>query len=365
MKRDSLNVGVVGCGSISDIYLKNMIGRFKNLNVVCCCAAHYENAVKKAEQYHIRPCTFEEMLAAPQIDMVVVLTPTPSHYQLIKDALMAGKHVYTEKTMTGELSQAAELLRLAREKGLYLGAAPDTFLGASLQNARKAIDDGLIGQVTGFQISANRDLNLLASFAKFLRLPGGGISYDYGVYYLTALVSLLGPAAQVCAKFKNQSAIRPNIFPQSPEFGQTYEYPNESQVSAIVELRSGVMGTFCLNGDTAIDDLSVFLVYGSKGILRLGNPNEFGGSVSFLPNRAVVSGGEQKIDYGFDFSDNCRGVGPSEMASAILEGRGARASSELAYHILEIICKMERSSESGMFEAVDSTCRLPEPMAKS
>lgn len=94
--------------------------------------------------------------------------------------------------MTLAPETAAKLIELAEEKHLYLGSAPDTFLGSALQTARKAIDDGLIGEVTSFEACANRDLDLLASIFRFLRMPGGGICYDFGVYYLTAIVSLFG-----------------------------------------------------------------------------------------------------------------------------------------------------------------------------
>ena len=129
----------------------------------------------------------------------LILTPAPTHEGLIRQALQAGKHVYTEKTMTLSTESAGELIALAKEKGLYLGAAPDTFLGAALQTARKAIDDGLIGEITSFEACANRDLDLLAGMFSFLRMEGGGICYDFGVYYLTALVSLFGPVDSLVA----------------------------------------------------------------------------------------------------------------------------------------------------------------------
>lgn len=169
-------------GAISDIYLTNMIHNFENLEVAACCAGHLEHAKKKAEQYGIKGCTYEEILADPSIEMVVILTPAPTHEGLIRQALEAGKHVYTEKTMTLAPETAAKLIELAEEKHLYLGSAPDTFLGSALQTARKAIDDGLIGEVTSFEACANRDLDLLASIFRFLRMPGGGICYDFGVY---------------------------------------------------------------------------------------------------------------------------------------------------------------------------------------
>jgi predicted dehydrogenase len=200
-----VKTAVIGCGAISDIYLSNMIHKYATLDVVACCASHRENAEKKAAQYGIRPAATDEILADPEVELVVVLTPAPSHYELVKKALLAGKHVYTEKPIATELWQAKELVSLAKEKGRLLGAAPETFLGSLFQTGRKALDEGLIGEITSFHVAANRDLTVLASLFKFLRQPGGGICYDYGVYYLTALVSLLGPMAEVYAKVGNHA----------------------------------------------------------------------------------------------------------------------------------------------------------------
>lgn len=361
MGNKKLRVGVIGCGAISDIYLKNMTGEFSNLEVVACAAAHVENAVKKAEQYKIRGCTVEELLADDMIDMVVILTPAPTHYELAKKALEAGKHVYTEKTMTIAPDTAVELIKLADEKGLYLGSAPDTFLGASWQTARKMIDEEKLGEITSFQISANRDLDFLASLFGFLRMPGGGICYDYGVYYLTALVSLLGPVKRVAASVSNRKPVRVNVVPQSPEFGQEFSYPNESQVFAIVELENGVTGNFALNGDSVLADQAMFTIYGTKGILKLTDPNQFGGKNTFMANSYDFANQPawEEIENVFPYEENSRGIGPAEMADAILTGRKNRADKEMAYHVLDVIDAMMKSSDSGRFEEVNSTCARP------
>ena len=293
--------------------------------------------------------------------MVVILTPAPTHFGLIRQGLEAGKHVYSEKTLTVDLEQAGELLRLADEKGLYLGAAPDTFLGAALQRARQVIDQGLLGDITGFQVCANRNLDLLTSLFGFLRLPGGGISYDYGVYYLTALVSLLGPMGRVAAVVENRKEIRRNGNPSSPEFGQEFRYDNEGQVTAILCTKSGITGTFTLNGESIEADMAQFAIYGTRGVLKLTDPNGFGGEL-----KLVTSPGwqlkEQTLDNALPYGENSRGLGPAEMAAAIREGRPNRASKEMAYHVLDTICAMMESGKTGAFVAVDSTCQRPEPM---
>ena len=318
-----------------------------------------ETETEKAAQYGIRGCTYEEILADPAIDMVVILTPAPTHYALIRAGLEAGKHVYTEKTITIDLAQAQELAALAAEKGLYLGSAPDTFLGAALQKTRQVIDSGELGEITGFQICANRNLDWLTTYFKFLRLPGGGICFDYGVYYLTALVSLLGPVAEVCAVVENRKPIRIDQNPESPDFGKEFRYDNEGQVNAIVRTEGGVTGTFILNGESLVADLAVFAIYGTRGVLKLTDPNGFGGDVKLVTveNWQVQ---ERILENDLPYSGNSRGLGPAEMARAIREGRPNRASARMAVHVLDIICTMMDSAEKKCFQQVNSTCDRPE-----
>lgn len=359
-----VKTAVVGCGAISDIYLTNMIRRFEILDVTACCANHLEHAQAKADKYGIKAAVYEEILEDPSIELIVNLTPAAVHYDLMDKALKAGKHVYTEKTMTVSLEDAESLLEMAKAKGLMLGAAPDTFMSAAFQNARKAIDSGLIGEVTSCYVAANRDLNLLTSMFSFLLLPGGGICYDYGVYHLTALVSLLGPVKRVCGVTRNPWPRRRNILPASPDFGREMSYPHESQVYAILEFADGFTGTFLINGDSIIFDQIGFMIYGTKGILKLPDPNGFGGDVLFISG--IPEDGKapspESIRYEFGFSDNSRGLGPAEMAYAIREGRKNRASVEMAYHVLEIITAIMKSNETGSFCAIKSTVERPQPL---
>lgn len=359
-----VRTAVVGAGAISDIYIINMKERFSILEVVAVCANHMESAKKKAEKYGLKACTYEEILEDDSIEMIVNLTPACVHYDIIKRALLAGKHVYTEKVMTDDPKTAAELVALAEEKQLYLGSAPDTFLGSAIQTARKAIDDGLIGEVTSCAAAANRDNNVLLSMFSFLRMPGGGICMDYGVYYMTTLVSLLGPVKKTAAMVRAPYPTHVNIWPKSPEYGQVMDTPNESQVTAILEFESGITGTFHVNADSVLKDLAYIAIYGTKGVLYLPDPNQFGEKVRLVRNmpswddEIVVE--ELLTMHGF--SDNSRGIGPAEMAWAIRQGRANRASKEQAYHVLEVLDAILKSGETGTFQEIASRCERPEPL---
>lgn len=360
MEQKIMTVGVIGAGAISDIYIKNMKNVFGALQVKSVCAKHFERAQAKAAQYDLIACTLEEMLVDEEIEMVVVLTPVDTHFEIIKSALEAGKHVYTEKTMTETTAQAAELLKLADEKGLYLGSAPDTFLGSAFQTARKAIDDGLIGEINTFSMAINRSNDVLTCMFPFLRLPGAGVLRDYQVYYLTALISLLGPAKKVGAFVRAPYKKRVGSLEGSPDFGKEFETPNESIVAAMLELESGVVGTVHQNHESMCHDRADFAIYGTKGILLLGDPNQFGQPVRLLQTEGFEEPTPVILESVGAYSENSRGLGPAEMADAIWNNRNNRASKEQAYHVLDILECMEKSSESGMIVEVPSACKRPE-----
>ena len=360
MAMKKIKTAVIGSGRISEEYLKNMMSYFNNIEVVACSSAGMESARERAAQFGIVARTNEEIFADSSVEMVVILVPAPQHYELIERALNAGKHVYTEKTMTVELEEAKRLVKLADEKGLYLGSAPDTFLGAALQTARKAIDSGLIGELISFSVNINRNIDLMASMFEFLRMPGGGFAGDYGVYYITALVALLGPVDNLFSVVKNKALERINCFEGSPEFGKPYTYENESQIYAVMNMESGVTGTVSMNGDSAVQDLAYFYIYGSKGVLKLCCANDFGGDIVFVPSGFGPNAEPERVlENESPLTERNRGVGPSEMADAITHGRPCRGSKEMALHVLDVIDSMMRSSENKMPVNVESTCARP------
>lgn len=365
MEKKRLCVGVVGAGAISDIYLKNMTGRFDNLRVKSICAGHIESARKKAEIYGLTAVTIEEMFSDPDIDLIVNLTPAHAHYEIVKKALEHGKHVYTEKTMTDDLEKSAKLVALAKEKGLYLGSAPDTFLGAALQRARKAIDEGMLGEINSFAISGNRNNDMLLSAYAYMRQPGGGIVCDYSVYYVTALISLLGPAKRVGSIVRTPYPTHVNTMPGNPLEGQVMDTPNESEVSAIIQLENGITGTLHINADSVFADESYFYIYGKKGILVLPDPNQFDGKVRFIPQpeEEFWQHGEPVTLQNFGpEGENLRGIGSSDLARAAIFGETCRPSMEMAYHVHEILSAMLAGGEHGTFTDIVSTCSRPEPL---
>ena len=354
-----LKTAVIGCGDISSVYLDNMIHRFSILDVACCCSAHGESAKRQAEKYGIKAVEFSDILADDTIDLAVNLTPPKVHYEIVKELLNAGKHVYTEKVVTADFAKAMELKGLAEEKGLRLGVAPDTFLGAGLQTAAKAVRDGLIGDVTSCHASVNRDMGSLYPSLAFTAEPGGGIGFDVGIYYITALLSILGPVQEASGFLATRRPKRKIIDPGNPRFGEELTVKNENLMMANLIFQNGTMGTLHFNGDSIFPEKESLVLYGTEGVLFLPNPDTFAG-----PVRLVKKGCDDVVtlplEYGF--ASNSRGVGAAELAWSLNAGRKHRASMEMACHAVELLNGLVQSSRERTSYQMTTTFEKPESL---
>ena len=361
------HVGVIGPGMISGAYLDTLTSRFQIIQVEAVASRKIEKAQKAAEKYGIRACTIDQLLADDTIDIVLNLTPPTVHEEMIGRILNSGKHAYTEKCFAMDSASAERMCRLAEEKGLYLGTAPDTFFSGWAQTARQIIDSGRLGTITSFAMIGNRDNERLLSAMDYLNRPGGGIILDYSVYYLTMLINLLGPVARVSCNIKAPYPTHVNQFELSPKFGETFDSPNESQFYSTLELENGITGTLSINADSVFFDQTYFAIYGNKGILYLACPDHFNGEIFLYENTYDFSKAEHpervRLKIPFGFNRESRGVGVADMAYAIRDGREARASGARAIHILDVQeCMVKSHERDGTFVAVESTCGRAAPL---
>lgn len=346
------NVAVVGCGSISKIFIENMINKMDNLNVVACCSKNGKSAIRKAKDYGLKAMTFEEIMADPEIEVIVNLTPPIEHYDIIKAALENGKHVYTEKTMTSTYEEAKELVALAKSRNLMLGSAPDTCLGAAIQTAKKAVETGLIGEITGCVVSLNRNLGVMYENLRFLIQPGAGIGFDMGIYYLSALLTILGPVTEVSGRIATHNPIRTIQNKDSDDYGQQYEIKNENIMVGNMELKNGVLGTVMFNGICIFPEKPYIAIQGTEGILYLPDPNAFGGKV--LLQRQFTDM-EEELELVNPYVENCRGLGVSELLKGFENNENIIVSIEMAAHAIEILEGIVESSSTKRFIAINST----------
>lgn len=352
---DTMKVAVVGCGRISNIYLKNMIKRFQITEVVACCDLNEHAAKEKADEYGIKTMTFEEILADQNIQVVVNLTTPIAHYGIIKKALEAGKHVYTEKVLDFDMERARELNQIARKKGLRLACAPDTFLGAAVQNSRKAVEQGLIGKVTSCHVAVNRGNQHLYSIMPNTSQPGVGIGFDVGIYYITALLSIFGPVDYVTGMVATNHPICIGEDPQKDNFSRQIEIQNENIMMACLKFKSGIYATMHFNGDSIWPEQPTMTVYGTEGILQLPNPDHFDGIPVLIKKGSVHSDKRVSLPGNYGFTENSRGIGVAEMCWAIRSNRPHRANADMACHAVEILNGIVKASSSGMKQQMQTT----------
>lgn len=359
---NKVKTAIVGCGQISDTYMKNLTGpekKFDIINLIGCCDIRPERAQARAEQYNLKIMTIEEICADPEIEMVINLTNPAAHYEVSKQLLLAGKNVYSEKIMTIHLEEAEELVAIANEKGLYLGAAPDTFLGAAGQTARQIVESGLIGEVSSCVAIVNRDYYLMPEHIPYVLEKGGGLGFDVGIYYVTALLSILGSVKQVCGFMKTRHPDRIHMFAKRDNFEQPYHVESENQTVGSMLFDSGVVGTLHFNSECIMNERPYLAIYGTQGILYMGDPNQFGEDV------LLVRKGQTEpvvIPPNFGYSKDCRGLGAAEMAWSMRKKRPHRASKELALHALEVLYGVAISEETGKTYTLKSTYQVTPPL---
>lgn len=349
-----VNVGIVGCGAISGIYLQAP-QTFPILNIVACADLDAAKAQAKAEEHGLRALPVADLLAAPDVDIVLNLTIPAAHAQVGTAALQQGKSVYSEKPLALSCAEAQPLLNMARAQELRVGCAPDTFLGAGLQTCRKLIDAGAIGEpvaATAFMMSHGHE-HWHPSPA-FYYQRGGGPMFDMGPYYLTALVHLLGPVRRVTGATRTTFAQR--TISSEPLAGTIIDVEVPTHVVGVLDFAAGAVATIITTFDVWAADLPRMEIYGTEGTLSVPDPNTFGGPVRIRRHREAAW---TEVPLEFAYSTNSRGLGLADMAHALRAGRAHRASGELAYHVLEIMESIHTASDSDQHVHLQSTCARP------
>lgn len=356
-----VRVAVIGCGAISGIYLENIAKRFFIVELAGCCDLNEGLASAAAQKYGVPAMTIQEIIADASIEIVVNLTTPAAHYGIIKNLLEHGKHVYTEKVLAVSLEQARELVQLADARGLLLCAAPDTFLGAGIQTARYAVDCGLIGDVTSCVATLQRDAGLLAERFPYTTKAGGGIGIDVGIYYATALLSILGPATAVCGMADTYRPTRRHFFTSRGLLGESYTIASETLLAATVRFAAGAVGSLHFNAASIRCERPSVVLYGTQGILYLPDPNGFGGDVKVL---AKGQSEPYVLPHTHAYDGNDRGLGVADMAWALRRGRTPRAHKEMAYHAQELLCGAIASGQSGALYTMTSTFVRQPPLPR-
>lgn len=350
-----VGVGVVGCGNISRTYLK-LASRFADFAIVSCADIELARAEAAAELVgaQVAP-SVEALLADEAVEVVLDLTVPAAHGPVSQAAIAAGKAVYGEKPLALSRAEGAEVMRAATAAGVRVGSAPDTFLGAGLQTCRKVIDDGAIGQpLAASAVMACHGHEHWHPDPAFYYQKGGGPLFDMGPYYLSALVSLLGPVTKVTGA--NRVSFPTRTITSEPLAGTVIPVEVPTHVAGILEFASGVVGTVVMSFDTWASHLPCLEVYGTQGSLSLPDPNTFGGPVTlWRADRREWA----EVPLTHANSDNSRGIGLADMARAMRTGREHRASAALAYHVLDVMEALVQAGDQGTHMLLSSTVERP------
>lgn len=351
-----LKVALIGCGSVSNRYLPQLLSS-SMIEVVSLCDIKYERAVSQNKEYKVNAQTYpniDAMLAGVPFDMMVTTTDMQVHGELNKKALLAGKHVWSEKPMANTYAEGKALLDLAKSKGLRIWGAPAVVNSPQFVFMSKAIQEGKIGRVA----SAHGQYGHTGpDWSAFFYEKGGGSMPDLGVYNMATLTGLLGPAKSVMAML---SIVTPERTVQDKG---KIKVEAEDNAHILLEHDNNVLSHvmcgfnfFDPHGHVASkQDLHSIQIYGSKGNMRLiGYDWETNGVV--LDNSETEPAKLLSTDKGgYEWQEGARVVGES-----IIKGTEPRINVEHALHVLEIIEAARKSQETGMRIQLQS--KFPWPM---
>ncbi len=359
MDKAKINVGIVGCGQISSIYLEAP-RKFDILDIKACADIDMERARAQAKRYGVpKACSVDELLADPDIDIVLNLTPPQVHAEIGLAAIGAEKATYSEKPLGINREQGKALLAAGKARQRHIGCAPDTFLGGGLQTCIKLIDDGAIGfpvAATAFMLCHGHESWHLNP--EFYYQPGGGPMFDMGPYYLTALIAMLGPVRRVTGSVRTTFPER--LITSKPKYGTTIKVNVPTHIAGILDFTSGVVATIITSFDVWSHQLPSIEVYGSEGTIVVPDPNGFEGPVYI---RKARDSQWQNVSLTHAYTGNSRGIGVADMAYAMRSGRAHRASADLAYHVLDIMEAFHDSSREGCHIELTSQCERPAPLS--
>ena len=374
MSTKPVKVAMIGVGAISGIYLQNITHTFHAIELRGVCDLIPERAEKgmayvdeaiAAGAAVVSPIIYKDMYEAfndPEVEVILNLTRPYEHYEVTKQALLHGKHVYSEKPLAVDMEEAAELVALAEEKSLRLGGAPDTFMGAGVQTARKLIDDGYIGDIVGATCAmVCHGHETWHPDPEFYYKRGGGPMLDMGPYYITALVQLLGEAKAVSGM--TRKTFEKRVITSKPHNGEIIDVDVDTHLAGSILFSSGAIVQILTTFDVHYTGMARFEVYGTKGTLIVPDPNTFGGPVLLLRPEDIAAAtsdpgldrkdvpdfyrGYRQMPLMFDYSENSRALGLADMCTALRSGRDHRANYQQQRHVLEIMTSFSKACAAG------------------
>jgi len=366
-------VGLIGCGHISETYFRAE-KYFNNIKIVKCADINHTNALKCAKTYKIKALSVKDLLKDQEVEIILNLTIPKAHYQVAKQSLLNGKHVYSEKPMAINFKDGLDLVKIAKRKKLYIGNAPDTFLGGGIQKSKELLEKNILGKISlgnaifAFPGVQSYHPNPEPWFAK----KEGGPVIDMGPYYLSALVNLLGPAKKVTGSI--MEGVKRRTIGIGPKKNKTFKVECPTTYLSTIQFENGTIIRLTLSFDVIAHQRNHIELYGSKGSMIVPDPNMFGGSV-YVCNKLGDPWKEYKTNKMHlgkinirsqssranesPTNANYRGAGLAEMAYSIENKKINKCNGELSLHVLDIIQSTMKACKTNKPQIIKTTCKKP------
>ena len=371
-------IGLIGCGHIAETYFRAE-KYFNNIKIIKCADINEKASKRCALNFGIKSVTVNDLLKDKEIEIILNLTIPKAHYQISKKALINGKHVYSEKPLAINLNDGKTLLKISKKKKLYLGNAPDTFLGGGIQKSKELVEKNIIGNVKlGNAVFAFPGIQSYHPNPEpwFTKKEGGPV-IDMGPYYITALVNLLGPAKKVTGTIIQGQKYR--TIGIGPKKGKKFKVECPTTYLSTITFKNDSVIRLTLSFDVIAHQRNHIELYGEKGSMIVPDPNMFGGSVltcnklgdnwkefktTKMPLGRINIRTQSSRANETPTNANYRGVGLSEMAYSIENKRKHLCNGEISLHVLDIITSIMKAAKSGKIQYIESFCAKPKKFSK-
>ena len=364
-----MNIGIIGCGNISPVYF-NAHKLYNNFKVTACADIDETVAKNSASKFNVSFQTIDEILTNPNIDIILNLTIPSAHKEVIIKTMNAGKHSFSEKPLAISFDEGREIYELAKEKKLYVGCAPDTFLGSAGQKARELIDNNTIGDVVlGTFNIMSYGMEHWHPNPDFFFKPGAGPIFDLGVYYITQLVNLLGPVESILSVSGTASEER--IITSKPRNGEKIKVETPTTLLGVLNFKNKAKVQLFASWDVWKHEHTTIELYGLNGSMIIPDPNYFGGKLKFSKKDSdweIIDTKDMFLGMPNKENDdglvaNYRGIGLSDMVNSIKQNKKFRCSIDLTLHVLEIMDGILTSSVNSSIYNTITSCDRPESVS--
>lgn len=345
--RPPVRIGVIGCGNVMSAY-RMTLDRLRARGLATVAAACGRPAQRDAAIAALQPARFTteatEVLEAPDVDLVVILTPMPTHAALVRGALLAGRHVLVEKPLATSLTEAQELASLAERSGRHLVCAPFTWLSPTFRTLAARIQRGDIGRPT---LARARYGWSGPWWSEWFYRPGGGCLLDLGVYCLTSLVGLLGPVRRVSAMAGVAQSTR-------DVGGREIRVEVEDTAQVLLDFGGACFGVVTTGFTLQKYRSPALEVYGTGGTIQLLGDDWDPDGYELWQNEAGCwqCFGETEPDW--PWTDGLR-----HLVECLQDGAAPSPGPEVAVHVLDVLLQAQEASRTG--RTLDIATTLPRP----